>query len=68
MTDAANAVDQARAHFAAGNAHFEARRFDAALTEFDAALALAPGRLLLLANRGAALCRLARWSEAVPAL
>jgi len=65
MTDA---VDQARAHFAAGNAHFEAGRFEAALTAFDAALALVPGRPSLLANRGAALCRLARWNEAVPTL
>lgn len=65
MTDA---VGQARAHFAAGNAHFEAGRFEAALTQFDAALALVPGRPSLLANRGATLCRLARWSEAVPTL
>ena len=61
-------VDQARAHFATGNAHFEAGRFEAALSEFDAALALVPGRPSLLANRGATLCRLARWIEAVPAL
>ncbi len=65
MTDA---VDQARAHFAAGNVHFEAGRFEFALAEFDAALELVPGRPSLLANRGAALCRLARWVEAVPAL
>lgn len=68
MTEAANALDQARGHFAAGNTHFEAGRINAALAEFDAALALVPGRPSLLANRGAALCRLARWNEAVPAL
>lgn len=62
------AVDQARAHFAAGNTHFEAGRINAALAAFDAALALVPGRPSLLANRGAALCRLARWNEAVPTL
>jgi predicted Zn-dependent protease len=38
------------------------------LTAFDAELALVPGRPSLRANRGAALCRLARWSQAVPAL
>lgn len=65
MTDA---VGLARAHFAAGNAHFEAGLFEAALTQFDAALALVPGRPSLLANRGATLCRLSRWSEAVPTL
>lgn len=65
MTDA---VDRARAHFATGNAHFEAGRFDAALAEFDAALTWVPGRPSLLANRGATLCRLARWAEAVPVL
>jgi predicted TPR repeat methyltransferase len=65
MTDV---VDRARAHFAAGNAHFEAGRFDAALVEFDAALTWVPGRPSVLANRGATLCRLARWPEAVSAL
>jgi predicted TPR repeat methyltransferase len=63
-----DAVDQARTRFVAGNAHFEAGRYEAALSEFDAALALVPDRPSLLANRGATLCRLARWREAVPAL
>ena len=63
-----NALDQARARFVSGNAHFEAGHLEAALGDFDAALALAPGRPSLLANRGATLCRLARWDEAVPAL
>ena len=63
-----NALDQARALFVRGNAHFEAGRLQAALVDFDAALALAPGRPSLLANRGATLCRLARWDEALPVL
>jgi predicted TPR repeat methyltransferase len=63
-----NPLDQARALFVRGNAHFEAGRLQAALADFDAALALAPGRPSLLANRGATLCRLARWDEALAAL
>jgi predicted TPR repeat methyltransferase len=63
-----NPLDQARALFVRGNAHFEAGRLQAALADFDAALALAPGRPSLLANRGATLCRLARWDEALSVL
>ena len=63
-----SALDQARTLFVSGNEHFEAGRLEAALADFDAALALAPGRPSLLANRGATLCRLARWEEALPTL
>ncbi|WP_291009759.1 tetratricopeptide repeat protein [Hydrogenophaga sp.] len=63
-----NPLDKARTLFVSGNAHFEAGRLEAALADFDAALAHSPGRPSLLVNRGATLCRLARWEEALPTL
>ncbi|MBX3611559.1 MAG: tetratricopeptide repeat protein [Hydrogenophaga sp.] len=61
----ADAVEQAKAHFFAGNAHFEAGRFDAARTDYEAALAHVPGRPSVLANLGITLCRLGHWREAL---
>lgn len=63
-----DALEQARAHFLAGNAHAEAGRVDQAAAAYEAALALAPGRASVLANLGLMRCRQARWEAAVDLL
>lgn len=64
-TPTAAALEQARAHFIAGNQHFEADRLDDARVSFEAALALAPARPSVLANLGVTLFRLGHWPEAI---
>jgi len=65
MTDP---IEQAKAHFFAGNALFEAGQLDDAAARYQAALALVPGRPSILANLGVTQCRLGQWAAAVATL
>lgn len=62
------ALETARTLFLEGVAHYEAGRAEEAAQRFEAALALAPGRVSVLINLGAARLRLGQRQAAIDAL